>query len=359
LSSIRRIEVEKTISREQLQMAARNHGMPLEALAYPITPLGLHYLLIHYDIPVVDAAAWRLVVDGEVERPLELSLDELRARPSVEIAATMECAGNGRVGLSPHVDSQPWLHEAVGTGAWRGVRLRELLDAAGVGVGAVEVLFTGLDRGLEDEVEQSYQRSLSLEDARRDEVLLAFELNGVPLAPQHGFPLRLLVPGWYGMTSVKWLAHVTVLAHPFEGFQMAKRYRLQQDEEDEGMPLTRMAPRALAVPPGIPDFHSRERFLEPGPIVLRGRAWSGFARIASVEVSVDGGETWRAAELEHDVDSEWAWSAWTVDWEAPLGRHELCFRARDEAGNEQPPEGEWNVGGYGNNAVQRIVVNVS
>ena len=198
--------------------------------------------------------------------PLTLSLDELRARPSVEVVATMECAGNGRAGLAPHVDSQPWLHEAVGTGAWRGVRLRDVLDEAGVRDGAVEVVFTGLDRGLEEEVEQNYQRSLPLSEAMRDEVLLAYELNGVPLPPQHGFPLRLLVPGWYGMTSVKWLARIDVVDRPFEGFQMAKRYRLQRDEDDEGEPLTRMAPHALAVPPGVPDFHSRERFLDAGPV---------------------------------------------------------------------------------------------
>ena len=117
----------------------------------------------------------------------------------------MECAGNGRARLAPPVDSQPWLNEAVGTGAWRGVRLRDVLEDAGVRDGAVEVLFTGLDRGVEEEVEQNYQRSLPLDEALRDEVLLAYELNGVPLPPQHGFPLRLLVPGWYGMTSVKWL----------------------------------------------------------------------------------------------------------------------------------------------------------
>jgi DMSO/TMAO reductase YedYZ molybdopterin-dependent catalytic subunit len=340
-------------------MAARNHGMPLEALAYPITPIGLHYLLIHYDIPVVDAASWRLVVDGEVDRPLVLSLEQLRAMPSVEIAATMECAGNGRADLAPHVDSQPWVNEAVGTGAWRGVRLRDVLDGAGVRDGAVDVVFTGLDRGLEDEVEQSYQRSLSLEDALRDEVLLAYELNGIPLPPQHGFPLRLLVPGWYGMTSVKWLAHVSVVAHPFEGFQMAKRYRLQRDEDDPGEPLTRMGPRALAVPPGVPDFHSRERFLDAGPRVLHGRAWSGWGRVTEVDVSIDAGDTWHAARVEHDVDSPWAWSAWTYEWDATPGRHELCFRARDEAGNAQPLDGEWNVGGYANNGVQRLIVNVS
>ncbi|HEX7310056.1 MAG TPA: molybdopterin-dependent oxidoreductase, partial [Gaiellaceae bacterium] len=135
------------ISLEQLQLAARNHGMPLEALAYPITPIGLHYLLIHYDIPVVDADAWRLAVDGEVERPLSLSLDELRARPAIEVAATMECAGNGRARLEPRVDSQPWLHEAVGTGLWRGVRVRDVLESARLLGGAREVLFTALDRG--------------------------------------------------------------------------------------------------------------------------------------------------------------------------------------------------------------------
>ena len=333
--------------------------MPLEALAYPITPIGLHYLLIHYDIPVVDTTSWRLIVDGEVERPLTLSLDDLRARPAAEVAATMECAGNGRVALTPPVDSQPWLNEAVGTGAWRGARLRDVLEDAGVPDGAVEVLFTGLDRGVEDAVAQNYERSLPLAEALRDEVLLAYELNGESLPPQHGFPLRLLVPGWYGMTSVKWLERITVLDHPFEGVQMTKRYRRQLDEDDPGTPYTRMAPRALVVPPGIPEFHTRERYLDSGACVLRGRAWSGWAPVAGVDVSVDGGETWAEAEVERDVDSEWAWCAWRYEWDARPGRHELCVRARDEAGNEQPLEGEWNVGGYGNNAVHRVVVHVS
>jgi sulfane dehydrogenase subunit SoxC len=343
----------------QLQLATRNHGMPLEALAYPITPIGLHYLLIHYDVPVVDAASWRLAVDGEVERQLSLSLDELRALPALEVAATMECAGNGRAGLSPNVESQPWLNEAVGTGAWRGVRVRDVLDESGLREGAEEVLFSGLDRGIEDEAVQSYERSLPLDEALRDDVILAYELNGVPLPPQHGFPLRLIVPGWYGMTSVKWLGRITVLDRPFDGPQMAKKYRWQRDEDDPGKPLTRMAPRALVIPPGIPDFRSRERFLEAGPCVLRGRAWSGWAPVAGVDLSLDGGLTWAPARLERDVDSAWAWSAWTFEWEASPGRHELCVRARDEAGNEQPLEGEWNVGGYANNAAQRVVVHVS
>ena len=344
---------------EELQLATRNHGMPLEALRRDLTPVGLHYLLIHYDVPFVDESAYRLELDGEVERALSLTLDELRARPSVEVTATMECAGNGRARLSPRPLSQPWLLEAVGTAAWRGVPLRALLEEAGVLERAREVLFTGLDRGIEKDVEQLYQRSLALDEALREEVLLAYEMNGVPLPPQHGSPLRLVVPGWYGMTNVKWLSRVTVLSEPFEGYQQSAAYRLRRDEDDEGTPVTRMIPRALMVPPGIPDFHTRERKLVSGPCRLEGRAWSGSAPIATVEVSVDGGASWERATLgEHVNASRWAWCSWTYDWDAQPGRHELCCRASDRAGNAQPVNADWNVGGYANNSVQRVIVNV-
>src|SRR5918994_7697338 len=252
----------------ELRLAARNHGMPLEALRYPLTPVGLHYLLIHYDIPAVDPAAWRLEVGGSVERPLVLTLDELRARPSVEVVATMECAGNGRVHVEPHVVSQPWLLEAVGTARWRGVRVAELLEEAGVSAGAVEVLFTGLDRGVEGGEEQFYERSLSLEALFGSDALLAYEVNGVPLPPQHGFPLRLVVPGWYGMTSVKWLPRLSLVDQPFDGYQMRHAYRIRYEEDEEGVPITTIAPRSLMVPPGIPEFLSRARVVEPGPCTI-------------------------------------------------------------------------------------------
>jgi len=197
------------ISLEELQLAARNHGMPLEALRYPVTPVGLHYLLIHFDVPDVDPDDWRLTVRGE--RELTLDLAGLKQRPRAELAVTMECAGNGRARLDPRPVSQPWLLEAVGTALWGGTLLRPLLEEAGVGESAVEVLFTGLDRGIDGGIEQQYQRSLSIEDALGEDVLLAYEMNGASLPPQHGFPLRLVVPGWYGMTSVKWLAEIEVL----------------------------------------------------------------------------------------------------------------------------------------------------
>src|SRR5262245_42782125 len=334
---------------EEVQLAARNHGMPLEALRYDVTPVGLHYLLTHYDIPYVDPDAWRLEIGGLVATPLSLSLDDLRARDAHEVTVTMECAGNGRARLAPRPFSQPWINEAVGTARWRGVRLRDLVDDAGVGEAAVELVFTALDRGIEDGEELVFERSLPLPEARREEVLLAYEINGQPLPPQHGAPLRLIVPGWYGMTNVKWLQAITAVDEPFAGYQQARAYTFRVDEDDLGRPLDRMRPRALMVPPGVPDFPTRDRFIAPGACVLEGRAWSGFAPVVGVEVSTDGGETWTEAELD-EGESRWAWRGWRFRWDASPGTHELRCRAWDADGNVQPEEPEWNVGGYVNNA---------
>jgi DMSO/TMAO reductase YedYZ molybdopterin-dependent catalytic subunit len=348
-----------TISREELQLAARNHGLPLEALRWDVTPIGLHYLLTHFDIPEVDVATWRLEIGGLVERPLSLSLDELRARPAREVAVTMECAGNGRVHIEPHVVSQPWLLEAVGTARWRGTPVAPLLEEAGVRDGAVEVLFTGLDRGVDGGEEQAYERSLLVTAVREGEALLAYEVNGVPLPPQHGYPLRLVVPGWYGMTSVKWLSRIAVLDEPFSGYQQSHAYRVRHEEHEPGEPVTTIAPRSLMVPPGIPDFLTRARIVEAGASEILGRAWSGSSEIAAVEVSTDGGATWDAAQLGEAALGRWAWRSWRYLWRAEPGEYELCCRARDAAGTEQPLEPQWNLGGYVNNAVQRVAVTVT
>ena len=346
------------ISTDELRLALRNSGMPLEALRWPITPLGLHYLLIHYDIPAVDAAAWRLELGGAVERPLALSLDELQRRETVTVPVTMECAGNGRARLEPRPVSQPWLTEAVGTAAWTGTPLAPLLHEAGVGAGAIEVLFTGLDRGVEGGVPQAYERSLPLAEALEAGAILAWGIGDAPLPPQHGFPLRLVVPGWYGMTNVKWLRAITLLDAPFEGYQQARGYRMRRSEDEVGEPVTRMLPRALMTPPGVPDFLTRRRFVEAGDQRLEGRAWSGRGPIERVEVSTDGGESWADAELG-DAPGPHAWRGWSYGWRAEPGDHVLACRATDAAGNVQPLEPEWNLGGYANNAVQRIDVEVA
>jgi sulfane dehydrogenase subunit SoxC len=341
------------VSAEELRLAARNHGLPLEALRHPITPAGLHYLLIHYDIPAVDPADFVLEIGGAVERPLSLSLDELRVRNPVSLPITFECAGNGRALLEPRPISQPWLTEAVGTAEWAGAALGPLLEEAGVKPGAIEALFTGLDRGVEGGVRQAYERALPVAEAFGG--LLAYEMNGAPLLPQHGFPLRLVVPGWYGMQNVKWLTRISLLEEPFEGYQNAVGYRLYDADGNPGRPVTRMLPRSLTVPPGIPDFLTRERVLEPGAVTLQGRAWSGLGPIERVEVSTDGGESFAEARLEEPL-GEAAWVGWQFDWVAEPGRYVLSSRATDAAGNVQPLDPAWNLKGYANNAVERIAV---
>ncbi len=341
----------------ELRLAARNHAMPLEALRHPVTPVGLHYLLIHFDIPAIDPAEWGLEIGGAVERPLTLSLEHLRALPAVTRAVTLECAGNGRALLAPRPLSQPWLTEAVSTGEWTGVPLHAVLAEAGLREEAVELLFSGLDRGIDGGVEQRYERSLVRAEALGEEVLLAYGLNGGPLPVQHGFPLRLIVPGWYGMAHVKWLGAITALTEPFEGYQQSVAYRLYDAEGNPGAAVKRMLPRSLTVPPGVPDFMTRERFLDPGPCRLQGRAWSGCAPVTRVEVSLDGGATWADAELEAPL-ADTAWRGWSYDWDAEPGGYVISSRATDGAGNRQPIDAPWNLKGYANNAIEHVTVRV-
>ena len=343
------------ITYEELALATRNRGMPLEGLRYDVTPVGMHYLLVHFDVPDVDAASWRLQIGGRVRRPLSLGLDDLLARPARTLAVTLECAGNGRARLAPRPISQPWLVEAIGTAEWTGTPLADVLDEAGVDPAAIELVFTGADRGVQGDIEHDYQRALTIAEATRPEVLLAYAMNGRPLEPQHGAPLRLLVPGWYGMTSVKWLARIDAVTEPFTGFQQADAYRYQQREDDPGQPVSRIRVRALMIPPGIPDFFTRRRLVERGPVRLRGRAWCGTAAVARVEVAVDG--VWRDAALDAPI-GPWAWRGWSFTWDAAPGDHVLTCRATDADGNVQPIDQPWNLQGMGNNRVQEVEVTV-
>lgn len=344
------------ITREELQLASRNHAMPLEMLRWPITPVGMHYLLIHFDIPHIDPSAWRLRIGGLVDHPHEFTLTELQRRERRTLPVTMECAGNGRSRMQPRPISQPWDMGGVGTAEWTGTPLAPLLAEAGVAPEAVELVFTGADRGIQGGVEHAYARSLAIKDAMLDDVLLAYEINGQPLPPQHGFPLRLLVPGWYGMTSVKWLQSIDAIDHAFDGYQQAVAYRFTQDPSTQGEPVQRIRPRALMVPPGIPEFLTRERVVSAGPILLQGRAWAGANAITRVEVCVDG--TWADAQLEPEV-GQYAWRGWSFTWIASPGSHRLSCRATDSRGNTQPLEAEWNYQGMANNCVQELTVTVS
>ncbi len=357
-SPARLAAVGEAISHEELALATRNHGLPLEALRYDVTPPGLHYVLVHYDIPAADPDTWQLTVGGMVQDPLSLRVEALRALPARTVRVTMECAGNGRARLTPRPVSQPWLVEAVGTAEWTGVPLRTLLADAGVTQGASEVVFTGADHGVERGVEQDYQRALPLAVATGEDppVLVAYEMNGQPLPPQHGQPLRLVVPGWYGMAHVKWLREITVVDRPFTGFQQSVAYRCRQTADDPGEPVDRMRPRALLAPPGFPDFMSRTRVVDAGSVTLTGRAWSGFAPVTQVMVSDDDGRTWTDAEVDPVDGHRWGWQAWRAIWTATPGEHVLTARAYDADGHAQPVVQPWNRGGFGNNLAQRVPV---
>ena len=341
--------------KEEIQLALRNRGMPLEGLHYDITPTGMHYLLIHFDIPVADEEAWTLEVGGLVDNSVTLDMNDIRSRPQVTMPVTMECAGNGRALMEPRAISQPWLLEAIGTAEWTGTSLRPILEESGISSDAVELLFTGTDRGVQGGELQDYQRSLTVEQAMRDEVMLVYEMNGAPLQPQHGYPLRLLVPGWYGMTSVKWLSRIEAIDHQFDGYQQMRTYRYVQSADEVGEPVDLIRVRSLMAPPGVPDFLTRTRLVEAGTHRVEGRAWAGRLDVTRVEFSGDGGQTWADADLGPHV-GDFAWRSWSAEWEATPGEHVLCVRGTDEEGNVQPSEQPWNYQGMGNNMTHRVDV---
>jgi DMSO/TMAO reductase YedYZ molybdopterin-dependent catalytic subunit len=327
----------------------RHVSLPLEALRYDLTPVGLHYTLSHFDIPHLDEKSHRLKIGAR-----EMSLAELKAMPPRTVRVTLECAGNGRAGFARRYPSMPWTQGGVGTAEWRGTSLRNVLGKVPEGV--KEIAFIGADRGFDSGVEHNFGRSLAVEEAMREEVLLAWAMNGEPLAPQHGAPLRLVVPGWFGMASVKWLSRIELLERPFDGYQQVVGYRYTQQRGEAGTPVRHAKVKSLMAPPGIADWYSGRRLVERGEVAIEGRAWSGAgAAVTRVELGVDG--EWRAAEVEAPRE-RFVWQRWRASWDAAPGEHELACRAADAAGAVQPLEADWNVGGMGNNSVQRVRVTV-
>ena len=343
-------------ARAELALANRNSGLPLELLREDVTPLGAHYLLTHFDIPELAARDHVLRFTGAFEAPMALRLDDLRAGPQVTRRVTMECAGNGRAGMDPRPVSMPWGVEAVGTADWTGTPLAPLLDRARPRADVVDFAFLGADRGFDRGVPHPFGRSLTPAEVAELDVLLVWAMNGEPLAPQHGAPLRLVVPGWYGMASVKWLTEIAALTTRYDGFQQVQTYRIRHHPDEPGTPVQRMQVRALMQPPGIPDWYSRARWLEPGPVRLTGRAWSGGGvPVTRVEVLLDG--VWADADLAPPAD-RYAWTGWAIHWQARDGVHDLACRATDAEGNVQPLAPPSNLGGFCNNAVQRLRVHV-
>jgi DMSO/TMAO reductase YedYZ molybdopterin-dependent catalytic subunit len=312
---------------KELWAPPTNRELPRRAQSLEITPAGAHFVRCHFTVPPPPD---RLQLGGALATPARLSPAELQARADRSLAVTIECAGNGRAQLTPLVRGEPWSDGAVSTALWSGVRLVEILHDAGLRDDVVEILFSGAD---------GFQRSLPIEAALDPAVLIATEMNGEPIPPLHGAPARLVVPGWYGMASVKWLRAIIALTRPFRGSFQSADYRY-----DDG-PVTLMRPRALIVEP----FGAVSR----GRVTAWGWAWSSI-EIDSVAVSLDAGR-WRPAPLVGDLGPH-AWVRWQVELDLSPGRHSLRARARDRAGNLQPETPRWNRLGYGNNATTAVVI---
>jgi len=341
----------------EVRLANRNSGLLLETLALDITPIGLHYLLTHFDVPLLNADEHCLEFTGEFEAPYTMTMAQIKAMPQVTMPITMECAGNGRSGMSPRSYSMPWMYEAVGTSQWTGTPLAPLIEKARPGKDVVEISFMGADYGFDKGEGHFFGRSLTLEQLNELDVLLVHTMNGLPLLPQHGAPLRIIVPGWYGMASVKWLTKIEALTQPFDGFQQVKTYLYRENADDTGKPIRTIRVKSLMLPPGVPDWTSRKRLVSKGPVNLMGRAWSGGGvGIKKVEIEISG--VWHSAELEK-CDDIYAWTKWHYKWQATTGEYTIRCRATDANGEVQPLDPPWDVAGFANNAAQSVDVFVT
>ncbi|MEO7793926.1 MAG: sulfite oxidase [Thermoanaerobaculia bacterium] len=342
-----------------------NGGPPPEAMRDDfVTPSGLFFVRNHGAVPVVDPAAFRLEVKGDVARPLALSLADLAGFPRHEVTATLQCAGNRRSELAaakPIPHELPWENEAVSNAHWAGVRLADLLRAAEPTAAARHAAFCGLDDAERHGKRFHFGGSIPLDKAMQPEVLLATEMNGEPLLPVHGFPLRVVVPGWIGARSVKWLHKIRLQATPSDNYFQSVAYRLfpadigpENVVWEEGMMLGEQAVNSLVTSP------QGGASLAAGIVRVEGIALAGGGRrVERVEISVDGGRSWTAARLGAQ-EATWAWRFWECAVELSAGDHEIVARAWDSAAQTQPPvvEQVWNFKGYMNNAWSRVAVSV-
>jgi DMSO/TMAO reductase YedYZ molybdopterin-dependent catalytic subunit len=320
-----------------------------------LMPNAHFYVRNHFQIPKLDPSTWRLNVGGLVARPQSLSLPDLKTMHSQTRVVTLECAGNGRSRFDPPIEGEKWDLGAVSTAEWTGVPLAEVLDQAGIKADAREVLFRGVDRGTVPTrtAPVHFERSLTLDEVSSSEILLAYAMNGEPLAVQHGYPLRVIVPGWYAVASVKWLSEVELIDRSFTGYYQHDVYMYEWNREGKLIrePATLQRVRSLITEPSANSEVAR------GELAIRGVAWSGVAPIAGVEVSIANSPWQQARMLGERSRNSWQW------WElltriASPGAINIRARATDLAGNTQPDDAEWNRLGYGNNVIQQVSIAV-
>jgi DMSO/TMAO reductase YedYZ molybdopterin-dependent catalytic subunit len=300
----------------------------------------------------VKLSDWTLSIEGLVNKKISLTFEDIRRRPKVELANTLECSGNSRSLLKSKTSGNPWTIGGVGNAIWGGVWLKELLEEAELQQNARHVSFEGLDKPL-GSAGIKFIRSIPLEKAMAS-TLLAYEMNGEPLPLKHGYPLRAIALGWTGANCIKWLHKITVLDKQFEGFFMDKVYRIFQKGEDpkSGQVVRNINVKSIIVEP------AKDQTLSAGIVPIRGAAYAGEAGVQQVDVSVDEGKTWNPAKLI-GLQEPYAWRHWEYLWEAKQqGAYTIMARAKDINGRQQPEAALWNVLGYGNNGVHEHAVNV-
>jgi DMSO/TMAO reductase YedYZ molybdopterin-dependent catalytic subunit len=337
-----------------------NLEMPFSSLDSFLTPTRSFYVRTHFAIPAIDRDAWRLHVEGEVEKTFAINYEQIMTFESVTAPVTLECAGNNRLFLEPKVKGVQWHLGAVSTAEWTGVRLSSLLDRANLKPNACEVILEGADHGtLEDPKspsgELTFARSIPLEKARRD-VLLAYKMNGDDLPPEHGFPVRAIVPGWYAMASVKWLQRIIVTDRPFTGYYQTIDYAYWARRENvaELTALTEMQVKAEIARPAEGEIVSANT-----SVYVRGAAWACDTEISKVELSTDRGSTWNEVQLIGESKPN-AWRFWEFDWQTPSerGKQTLIARATDSLGRTQPAMRDHDRGTYMINHLLPIEVEV-
>jgi DMSO/TMAO reductase YedYZ molybdopterin-dependent catalytic subunit len=323
---------------------ATNLGMPLDLVDGLVVPNSLFFVRSNGPTPAIDPATWRLDVDGLVERPLSISLDDVKALPTRTVTSFLECAGNSRSRYQPEAEGTPWRNDAIGNAIWTGTSLANVLDLAGIRDGAVEVVTQGAD--LPD-----MRRGLPLANSRDPDVLLVWEMNGDPLPMAHGGPVRLIVPRWGGIASTKWLIRLDVIDRPFVGHYQGDLYLLVSPSGEKLLPVREMPVKSIIASP------AEGAVLSAGPATLAGYAWSGYGGIVRVDVSTDGGAIWHQATITERAGSL-AWVRFAYTWTALPGQARLRARATDERGLTQPANAAWNEKGYQMNAIQEVVVTV-
>jgi len=332
---------------------------PAALAGRPLTPVGVFYVRNHGPVPDIEPGEWRLRVDGLVDRVLELDLATLRqTATSITRSATLQCAGNRRADLLEVADipgEAPWGPGATSTATWTGVRLADVLGAAGVLPGAAHVVFTAPDHAADADPPQTYGSSIPLDKATAPEVLLAWGMNGEPLPPAHGGPVRMVVPGYIGARSVKWVHRVTVQTAPSDSYFQAAAYRLvpadARPARGAGLPLGQVALNCAVLTP------QGGATVPPGPTTVSGYAMAGCGRtVGRVDVSTDGGRTWCQAAFDTDEATSFVWRLWSVEVDLPGGPAEVVARAWDSSGSTHPESAStvWNPKGYVNNSWPRV-----